>query len=371
MKKHIIIATLYAFGGSNAHLKTLIEYLGAENVLLLLEDKSQLALLKNIEGANDLKVRIQPGIHPHAHLQYNFTTNVKELFFIIRSIIVLQALSAVNAFADITICATVPEKHLYLLWLPFCKVYYILHTTPVKRHTSFTPYTCNHTLGKRKKIITVSNANKNTLCQNWEIAPDRQAFVMVVYNCVGMDSTQCDSDMEYVQNTKTITTLGQLIEYKNPATWLEVAKRVTAARPQARFQWLGNGPLLDYYAQATYEDDRITFKGLVTQPGEYLKNTAIYYQPSLYETHGIAVVEAMSHGLPCVVSDTGGLPESVEDGYNGRLVGATDIQAHVNAIIGLVDDDGLCRQYGRNSRSKYLQTFTYDAFKRKMDEVYA
>jgi glycosyltransferase involved in cell wall biosynthesis len=369
LRKHIILTKLYEFGGSNAHLKTLIAYLGAENVLLVIEDESQLAHLHNIEATNKVKIKIQPGIHPHAHLQYKFTTNLKEFFFIVRSIIVLQTLSALNGFADITICATEPEKHLYLLWMPFSRVYYILHTTPVKRYTSFTPYTCNHTLGKRKKIITVSNANKKNLCQNWEIAPDMQSFVIVVYNCISMDSTH--SDIRREPNIKMITTLGQLIDYKNPATWLEVAKRITAARPQACFEWLGNGPLFDYYAQATCDDDRITFRGLVNQPGEYFKKTAIYYQPSLYETHGIAVVEAMSYSLPCVVSNIGGLPESVEDGYNGCLVGATDIMEQVSAIVGLIDDDELSQQYGRNSRTKYLHSFTYDAFERKMDEVYA
>lgn len=371
MKKHIVLTKLYEFGGSNAHLKTLIAYLGAENVLLLVEDESQLVHLQNIGGTNKVKIKIQPGIHPHAHLQYKFTTNLKELFFILRSIIVLQALSAINGFADITICATEPEKHLYLLWMPFCKVYYILHTTPVKHHTSFTPFTCNHTLGKRKKIITVSKANKETLCGNWSIARQKQAFIKVVYNCLPADYTPLYDGTENKPGKKIITTLGQVIEYKNPAIWLETAKRVVAVRPHTAFEWLGNGPLFDYYAQATLHHEQISFRGLVAKPAVYLKHTAIYYQPSLYETHGIAVVEAMCFGLPCVVSNAGGLPESVENGWNGILVDMTDVDGHVDAIISLIDSDEISHEYGRNSRAKYLENFTYDAFKHKMDEAYA
>ncbi|OOQ58070.1 glycosyltransferase family 4 protein [Mucilaginibacter pedocola] len=370
MKKHIIITKLYEFGGSNTHLETLIEYHGPANVILVLQSDEQLAYLGKIKGAENAQVQVRQNIHPFAHLQYKFTTNVKEFFLIVWSVLMIQAMSIKNGFADVTICATEPERHLYMLWMPLSRVYYILHTTPANRYTPLTPYTCNRMLGTRKKLVTVSNANKNTVCQNWEIQPQKQRFVYVVYNCLRNDAEPLANNPETKEN-KTVTTLGQVIAYKNPDTWLEVAKQVTTARPQVNFEWLGNGPLLDEYKQVTNGNNRIAFKGLVTQPGEYLKQASIYYQPSLYETHGIAVVEAMSYALPCVVSNTGGMPESVEDNYNGLLVGATDVTGHVNAILKLIDNESVARQYGDNSRKKYLEMFTYQAFTGAMDKIYA
>ena len=369
-KKHIILTKLFEFGGSNEHLKTLIKYLGSDNVVLLLETKEQLAYLKNIASADGVTVKIISNIHPHAHLQYKFTTNIKELFHIVRSLITLQLLSIYYGFADITICAVEPEKHLYFLWVPFIKVYYILHTTPNKKYTSFTSFTCNTLLGNRKKIITVSIANKNAICTNWEISEQKSRYVTVVYNCLSSDEIKTP-EVNHEARKHIITTLGQVIEYKNPEVWLEVAKVVTTMREDVTFEWLGNGPLLDYYRSATVAEERINFRGLITQPQNYLKQAFIYYQPSKFETHGIAVVEAMSCSLPCVASNTGGLPESVSHQYNGLLVEVTNISDHVNAILGLIDNSVLREEYGKNSYSRYLNLFSYDNFKTGMDKVYA
>lgn len=135
MKKHIIIAKLFEFGGSNSHLRTLIKYFGKEQVILVLEHESQMVYLENIEGARDIQVEIRPGLHQYAHLSYKFSTNLKELYWIIRSIMAVQFLSLKYGFADVSINSVDPEKYLYLLWMPFGKVYYILHSTPDKSYT--------------------------------------------------------------------------------------------------------------------------------------------------------------------------------------------------------------------------------------------
>ncbi|MHB8206954.1 glycosyltransferase family 4 protein [Mucilaginibacter sp.] len=368
MKKHIIIVDLFEFGGINSHLKTLIKYFGKSNVILVLKNKDQLSYLKNIDGAEGIQVTINSGLYPYAHLSYRFTTNIKELLQIIRSIIAIHCLSIKNGFADISISSVDPEKYLYLLWIPFAKVVYILHSTPDKRYSWFTTFTCNFTLGKRKKIITVSIANKNLICENWLISDRKKGLVDVIYNCV------LGSELKYTAHKEsdqlTILTMGHVIEYKNPALWLEVAKQVTSRYCHVHFLWLGNGPLWDEFKVATEDCDRIFFKGAVTDPARYLKEAAVYYQPSLSETQGIAVVEAMYYYLPCVVSDTGGLPETVVHEYNGIVVNPTIIKDHVSAISTLLDNPARRVEYGLNSHQRVLDFYSFETFKAKMDALY-
>jgi glycosyltransferase involved in cell wall biosynthesis len=370
MKKHIIITKLYEFGGGNTHLKALINYFGKENVILVVESKEQLIYLKNIIQKDPIKTRVLSKIHGYAHLSYLFTTNIKELFFIIRSLISVFLLSVKHGFADVTVSATEPEKHLYLLWLPFIKVTYILHTTPPKKYTWFTSWTCLHTLGRQKKIITVSNANKTIICTNWDITDRKKEFVYVIYNCISEINLN-ESNMEIKSlNKNFIVTMGHVTEYKNPSVWLEVAKQVTSVRKDIHFIWLGNGPLWSDFRDATLETKRITFQGSVTDPETYLKNALIYYQPSLQETHGIAVVEAMYNNLPCVVANIGGLPESVQSNQNGILVDPHNIQENINAIIYLLDNDKMRSTYSSNSYLRYQELFTFSIFKTKMNLVY-
>lgn len=369
MKKHIVIAKLFEFGGSNSHLKTVIKYFGKENMILILDDKNQVPFLKNIAGSNDLRVIIKPRLHKFAHLAYpSALSNIKEFFDVLRSILSILFLSIKHGLADVTICVVEPEKYIYLLWLPFIKVVYILHSSPEKKYTHFTSFTCNIMIGKRKRIITVSNSNKNLIYQNWSIRTKKKPFVHVIYNCIIENELNITHSAK--NNRQHIITLGHVIPYKNPALWLKVAKLVTSKYEQIQFVWLGNGPLWDDFKNATEGNDRIWFKGAVTDPMKYLKEAIIYYQPSLNETQGIAVVEAMYNHLPCVVSDTGGLPETVEHQYNGIVVNPTIVKEHVEALSILIDNSELRYEYGLNSHKRYLNLFSFDSFQTKMDALY-
>jgi glycosyltransferase involved in cell wall biosynthesis len=369
LKKQIIIAKLFEFGGSNTQLNTLIRYWGKENVILILEDRDQLAFLNNIGYAAGIKVIVKP-LYPYAHLRYKFTTNVKEFLGLLWSVLTVQFLSIKYGLANVTISAVEPEKYLYLLWMPFSKVYYILNTKPEPQYTSFTAWTCNKMLGSRKKIITVSNANRGQIIINWNITDRKKNFIYVVYNCLAGDIDQATTDPSQKTSQRLVVTLGHVTRYKNPKIWLETARIVTTERSGIKFIWVGNGSLMEEYQKATESSENIRFVGFTNDTGRYLIKATIYYQPSLSETHGIAVVEAMAHHLPCIVSNIGGLPESIQNEYSGLLVDPENIEQHVKAILSLLDDPDLNARYGQNAYKKYREAFTYEIFKSTMDGIY-
>ncbi len=369
-RKHIIVTKLFEFGGSNTHLKTLIKYFGAENIILVIEDEGQLKWLENIGNPDGLHIEVRSSLHKFAHLVYpSVLSNMKEACFVIKSIFAILLLSIRHGGADITICSVEAEKYLYLLWAPFIRVIYILHSTPPEKFTRFTSYTCNTRLGRRKQIITVSNANKKEICTSWEINPEKQQFVQVVYNCLLKDAADKPTKVAG-HGIKNIVTMGHVIAYKNPHVWLEVARQITQAQPEVRFTWLGNGSLFDHFSNATEDTDRINFAGFTANTDEYLVSATLYYQPSIHETHGISVVEAMYHSLPCVVANAGGLPESVQENYNGLLADPHNIEANVDAIVSLINDEERLKTFGENGYKRYLDLFTFEKFKLKMDAIY-
>ena len=63
----------------------------------------------------------------------------------------------------------------------------------------------------------------------------------------------------------------------------------------------------------------------------------LFLFPSKTETQGLAVGEALAAGLPCVVVNAGGAPESVRDGVDGFLV-ADDARAMADRTIALLAD---------------------------------
>ena len=75
----------------------------------------------------------------------------------------------------------------------------------------------------------------------------------------------------------------------------------------------------------------------------------IYLFPTLAETFGMTVVEAMSCGLPIVTFKTGGVPEIVENEKSGFVVEYKNGEMLTNALSKLLDDDDLRRKMAGNA----------------------
>ena len=82
----------------------------------------------------------------------------------------------------------------------------------------------------------------------------------------------------------------------------------------------------------------------------------LFVLPSEHETWGLAVNEAMCAGLPIVVSrEVGCVADLVADGVNGYTPAAGDIEALASALRRLIEDEGLRRRQGGESRKRILQ----------------
>ena len=77
---------------------------------------------------------------------------------------------------------------------------------------------------------------------------------------------------------------------------------------------------------------------------------------------GVSVIEAMSSGRPVIVSDSGGLPDAVDNDYNGIIVpllesGEVDKELFAKKILKLVDDVNLHKEMSINTRKKVEDLF--------------
>jgi glycosyltransferase involved in cell wall biosynthesis len=87
------------------------------------------------------------------------------------------------------------------------------------------------------------------------------------------------------------------------------------------------------------------------QRNALLADADVFVLPSLNEGLPMSVLEAMSWGIPVVTSPVGGIPEVVQDGFNGFLVPPEDIPALANALRRLIEDESLRLQMGANARA--------------------
>ena len=95
------------------------------------------------------------------------------------------------------------------------------------------------------------------------------------------------------------------------------------------------------FKEMAADDSRIIFYGLV--PWEKLiklyRKANVTVAPSLFfEPYGFIILESFRNGTPVVGSNIGGIPELIEDGYNGRLFEAGNVAELKNTLEKLIEN---------------------------------
>ena len=196
-----------------------------------------------------------------------------------------------------------------------------------------------------------------------------EAFKMVAekYPDVVMDlvGPQGDYAIEEACDLKDQETLRRMAPYfKKKATFLDVVLR-RSARSYAYLEFLKSklSPELS---------SKVTFHGFVSRNdlvNLFYDADVFVFPPIWNEAFGCTPVEAMAAGVPVVVSRCGGLVETVQDGVTGFMVEPGDAKALADAMLRLIEDDGLREKMGRAARKRSLE-FTWDAIANGMQDRY-
>lgn len=70
-----------------------------------------------------------------------------------------------------------------------------------------------------------------------------------------------------------------------------------------------------------------------------------------------ALIEAMSVGVPPIVTRVGGMPEVIEDGKCGIVVPPADSDALASAVSALASNPEMADRYGRNAKERVVEHF--------------
>jgi glycosyltransferase involved in cell wall biosynthesis len=218
------------------------------------------------------------------------------------------------------------------------------------------------------RFVAVSKFSAGNVSKFMEI-PEK--LIQVIYNSYQEVKGSEESNLEE-NKAKVVLTIGHVTEYKNPETWLKVAASIIKQKPEVKFIWLGDGPLLDSMRVKVQElsINNVFFLGHCNNVSSYYEKAAVYFQPSLRESHGIAVVEAMSHKLPCITSNIGGLPESVVDGLTGFTCQPNDVESFCLRIIELLENPDGMREMGRAGGLRAQSLFSESIQDMKIIDLY-
>jgi glycosyltransferase involved in cell wall biosynthesis len=158
----------------------------------------------------------------------------------------------------------------------------------------------------------------------------------------------------------------RLEEGKGPRVLVRALSRLHRKQLLAIVRIAGLGPLLLEVKALTRQlglDEACEFVGHYSEPlgrTTFMQSLDVFILPSLAEGTPNSVIEAMSHGLPIIASDVGGIPELLSDD-SGILVPPGDDEALAQAMERLASDPDLRARMGRAARERYVNLFSPEA----------
>lgn len=168
---------------------------------------------------------------------------------------------------------------------------------------------------------------------------------------VGVDTkafnVECDKkakrqELGLKETDTVLISMGDLIKRKNYSPVIEAVAKLK--NPDVHYLICGRGPELDNLtslAKSLGVESQIHFLGFRKDVKELLQISDVFVFSTLQEGLPRSLMEAMSVGIPCVVSKIRGNVDLVEDGVNGFLCGANDSNAFAEAIKKLSDNESL------------------------------
>ncbi|HEV8586626.1 MAG TPA: glycosyltransferase [Methylomirabilota bacterium] len=156
--------------------------------------------------------------------------------------------------------------------------------------------------------------------------------------------------------------------------FLEAARAVRAARPDARFVIVGDGVGFDEVRRRVKDMDlegAAIMTGFRRDVPEVMAALDVLVLPSIRsEAVSQVIPQALAIGTPVIGTTVGGTPELVRDGETGRLVPPADAPALAAAILDLLRDPARARALARRGQAEVLARHSLDATMARTLEVY-
>jgi glycosyltransferase involved in cell wall biosynthesis len=239
--------------------------------------------------------------------------------------------------------------------------------------------------GHVDKVIAVSEFVRQSLLRSCPLEP---GDVEVIFNGVDTRDFICAAELGRQERKRIRAELGAdgssvlvgiigRLDPRKGQQWLIRAAGVLAGRgPELRYAIVGASEQ-DYRTELEALVDELGLAATIKFTGHRTDSRKLYASldmlivPSSEEAFGLVAVEGMLSELPVVASNSGALPEFVEDGVNGLLVELNDERALAGAIEHLADSPELRISLGASSRKWALANLEMGLVLDRLDELYA
>jgi glycosyltransferase involved in cell wall biosynthesis len=223
-------------------------------------------------------------------------------------------------------------------------------------------------LAKATLVLALSEAWRATLER---ISP--RARIEVLMNAVPLPSL--DDPAHRAESRPNLLFFGEIARHKGVFELTRAFARAADALPGARLVYAGTGKAIAETRELATRlelGERAEFTGWLEAERKraVLAGATVFVLPSYVEGMPMALLEAMSWGLPVIATPVGGVPEIVTHEVNGLLVPPGDVEALAAAIVRLMSDPQLRERLGRAARDTVAARFSLDSAVERLLGIY-
>lgn len=216
------------------------------------------------------------------------------------------------------------------------------------------------------KIICISGGVKKSL-ENW--LPVVRDKTIICYN--GIRIEEGIRQRSFSKDKVRLITVGRLVKKKG----IDLAIHALSEVPDSfSLTIIGDGEeraSLKQLVKSLKVENRVRFVGFVENPNEYLMSSDVFLMPSRFEGFGLALVEAMSVGLPAIISNIPGISEVGRGEQDGCIMFESENVASLSqAILAFAQPDFAYDTFSKNAFAR-AQQFTIEKMASAYEGVYS
>ncbi len=207
------------------------------------------------------------------------------------------------------------------------------------------------------RVVAVSGAVKDVLVESG-ISGDK---IDIVYNSVSLerfnpsaiDREGARRELGISGDGTVVGTAGKINQGKGVFELFRSVYQLVKKYPSIRLVFVGDGPerdSLEREARKLSMNGKVIFAGSRTDIERMFAAMDIFVLPSYDEGLPTVLIEAMAMERPVIATTVGGIPEIVEDGFNGILIPPRDDEAISEAIVRYIENREVSRRLALEGR---------------------
>ncbi len=227
------------------------------------------------------------------------------------------------------------------------------------------------------RIITVSDHARLSFLASF---PALEGRFVTIHNGISTERFESLPDREscrrwfgFPEKAFIVGTIGRLVAIKNHRLLLDAFIEIRKRVPDAHLAILGDGPLemdLKRHAAENGAGRNVSMIPGSPEVPRFLRALDVFTLTSDSEGLPLTLLEACASSLPVAATSVGGIPEVIEHGVSGLLVGRGDRDALVDEISALALDPLAGASLGAAARKSVAARFTADICASRTSSVY-